>query len=96
MSPLRELPIINLIAHVPEKVHQPGVYEMTEKKFEELKSEEELAAEEEAAVAEKEDAAEEEEENGAAEDDDDERPIDGTNADADAGVTAVPQEPTER
>ena len=60
---------------------------MTERKVIELKSEEELAAEEEAkAVAEKEQAAKEE----------DERPIDGTNADADAEVTSQPQEPTER
>lgn len=66
---------------------------MTERKVIELKSEEELAAEEEAkAVAEKEQAAKEEDENGDAEG----SPIDGTNADADAEVTSVPQEPTER
>lgn len=94
MSPLRELPIINVIAHGPEKVHQPGVDDMTERKVVELKSEEELAAEEEAkAVAEKEQAAKEEEENGG---DEEGSPIDGTNADADAGVTSEPQEPTER
>ncbi len=66
---------------------------MTERKVIELRSEEELAAEAEAkSVAEKEQAAKEEEENGGAE----ESPIDGTNADADAGVTSEPQEPTER
>lgn len=93
MSPLRELPIINVIAHTPTKVHQPGADDMTERKVVELKSEEELADEEEArAVAEKEQAAKEEEENGG----DEESPIDGTNADADAEVTSQPQEPTER